>query len=198
MAVNAGAIITVAELKAYVGVTTTDFDTIFEIFINSVSDEFNAYVGRKLGKATYTDVYFDGPAGSDLLLPHFPVVSITSIEEDGDTLVEGDYDDYLLYADAGIIRRVMGSWLRGNKTIKITYVAGYVVQGATLGTGETALPGDLRLACLAQCAREWKKAQGAEWGMTSRSFPDGSVTRTEKGLLQEVTDVLDRHRNFRL
>ena len=64
---------------------------------------------------------------------------------------------------------------------------------------ETALPADLKLACLMQVAREWKKATLNEWGVISKSSPDGmSVTKTETGLLKEVREILDRYRSFAL
>jgi len=199
MALLASSLITVAQLKAYLlasglAAAEVQHDPLFEILIDGVSSAFDGAVGRALAKTTYTAVYFDGNGKEDLVLPNYPVISITSIEEDGDALTEGEDNDYQIYAASGILKRNTGAWLKGSKTIKLTYIAGYTVQGATLVAGEIALPADLKLACMIQVAREWKKAQGAEWGETSRSFQDGSRSFVEKGLLKEVEDVLARYR----
>jgi hypothetical protein len=199
MSVAAGSLITLAQFKAYLQDYSggTKYDALFETLIDGVSEAFNAYVGRALAKTTYTAVYFDGDGKESLLLPNYPIVSITSITEDGSALTEGEDSDYLLYAATGILKRVNGAWYKGSKKIKLTYVAGYTVQGGTMGTGETALPADLKLACMIQVAREWKKATLSEWGLISKSSPDGmSVTRTETGLLKEAREILDRYRSF--
>lgn len=201
MSVAAGSLITAAQFRAYVPAipaADTSNDTLFELLIDGVSEAFNKYVGRTLAKTTYTAVYIDGNGKESLLLPQYPVASITSITEDGNALTEGEDNDYLLYAASGILKRVSGAWAKGPKTIKITYVAGYVVQGVTVTAPDIALPADLKLACMMQVAREWQKTKGSEWGESSRSFPDGSISRFETALLKEVREILDHFRSFTL
>ena len=201
MAVLTSALITLAEFKTYLPdyAGGTKYDGLFEMLIDSVSTQFDRYLGRLLAKGTFTGVYLDGPDSRELVLPNYPVVSIASIYEDGVLLTEGEDYDYLLYADVGILQRLGGDWASGPKKILITYTAGYVVQGTTPLTGETALPADIRLACMMQVAREWKKNTLSEWGVVSKSSPDGlSVTKTETGLLKEVREILDRYRSFSL
>ncbi|MEN6560867.1 MAG: hypothetical protein ABFD52_08850 [Acidobacteriota bacterium] len=200
MSVAASSLITAAQFKTYLGpeYSGTGNDSLFELLIDSVSEMFNSRIGRTLAKTTYTDQYFDGNGKTDLFLPNYPVISITSIYEDGVLLTEGAAADYVVDHASGIVHRVGGVWLRGRQTVKITYAAGYVVQGASPGTGETALPADLKLGCMIQVAREWKKSQGSEWGETSRSFPDGSTSHVERGLLKEVEEILQKYRRYRV
>jgi hypothetical protein len=200
MSVAASSLITLVQFKPYLGpeYSGTGNDSLFELLIDSVSEAFNSRVGRMLAKTTYTAEYFDGNGKESLILPNFPIVSITTIHEDGVLLTESEDGDYVVDYASGIIHRVGGVWLRGRHTIKITYVAGYVVQGASPGTGETVLPADLKLACMIQVAREWKKTQGSEWGETSRSFPDGSTSHVERGLLKEVEEILQKYRRYRV
>ena len=200
MAVLAASLITAAQFKPYLGpdYAGTTNDSLFELLIDSVSEAFNGRVGRVLAKATYTDKYIDGNGKESLILPNYPIISVTSIHENGVLLTEGAAADYVVDYAAGIIHRVGGVWARGRQTIKITYAAGYVVQGASPGAGETALPADLKLACMMQVAREWKKSQGSEWGETSRSFPDGSTSHVERGLLKEVEEILQKYRRYRV
>ena len=200
MSVAASSLITAAQFKTYLGpeYSGTLNDSLFELLIDSVSEVFNSRTGRMLAKTTHTDQYFDGNGKQDLFLPNYPVISITSIYEDGVLLTEGEDGDYVVDYAGGVVSRVRGTWLRGRQTIKITYAAGYVVQGASPVAGETALPADLKLGCMMQVAREWKKTQGSEWGETSRSFPDGSTSHVERGLLKEVEEILQKYRRYRV
>lgn len=203
MAVLAKALMTAAQLRTgyllALGSDTSQ-DALLEVILNAISDTFDRYVGRALAKAAYTAAYLDGNGRPTLYLPNRPVVSITSIEEDDETLTEGEEYNYMLYAEEGkLVKTEGGIWMKGPKTIKITYTAGYVVQGATPEAGETALPADLWLACAMQAAREWKKAQQNEWGMTSKSSPDGAtIQRVEAGLMKKVREILDKYRSFSL
>jgi len=198
MALRSTALVSVAQAKAYCGIetATTTWDTVLETLIDGVSEGFNRLCARTLAKATHTNVYLDGPEGRDLILPNFPVVSITSIYED-DVELTAD-EDYRLYAEAGILRRIGGDWARGDRVIKITFVAGFVVLGSAPGTGETALPADLQLAALQQIAAEWMAHKNKTWGRTSESGPDGSsITRFETTqFLREVREVLARYRRI--
>lgn len=201
MSVLAKSLITLTQFKPYLADYTggTKYDTLFELLIDGVSEAFNQYVARTLAKTTYTAVYLDGNGKARLFLPNWPIISVASIAEDGIALTEGEYNDYLLYKDEGILLRASGYWSAGPKMVLLTYTAGYVVQGATPSAGETALPADLGLACMMQVAREWKKGQLGEWGMTSKSTPDGAtVARTEAGLMKEVREILDHYRRFHL
>ena len=198
MAIKTTSLVTLAAARAYcgLGVSENDWDTVLEGLIDGVSDGFSAASNRAFAKTTYTSLKLNGPRNSpDLCLPNFPAISIASIYESDILLVE-DEDYYVNYA-AGIVRRIGGNWIQGWHTIVITYTAGYVVQDGTPGTGETALPSDLRLAALKQIAEEWKTHKNQTWGESSRSFPDGSVSRQETTqFLREVKQVLDRYKRF--
>lgn len=205
MPVAASSLITLAKLEVYLGeeaskaiTSGTALESQLEGLINSVSARFDAYVGRKLAKALYTAEKYNGPKGADLLLRNYPVVSITKLEEDDDELTEGRDDDYLLDAEMGVVTRVSGAWLRGPQVIEVTYTAGYVVQGGTVTAPDIALPADVQLACFIQVAAEWKKTQGSAWGVSSVSYPDGSISRFERGLLKEVVEMLEKYRRYSL
>lgn len=57
------------------------------------------------------------------------------------------------------------------------------------------IPKDLELAVMQQVAVEFQRQQKNEWGETSRSFPDGSVTTMgEEDLLPYVERILKKYR----
>jgi hypothetical protein len=199
MAVAASSLVTLTALRSYCQIPTakTEHDTTLELIIDAVSTAFNKFLERTLALTTYTAAYIDGTGMRDLLLPHYPVKSITSLAENGATLTEGADYDYMLFSDCGLLSKSSshGAWLKKLKSVLITYAAGYVVQDATVSTGETALPADLKLACLTQCAAEWKRWQGQDWNDMSRSFGGGSVSKNvQDNLLPSVKQTLERYK----
>jgi hypothetical protein len=196
VAVAANSWITLAQFKAYAGINTTDAkrDAMIEPIIDGVSALLCSMLGREIAQTTYTNEYMDGNGEVDLLLDNYPVKSISAIAEDDVALTEGDDYDYHLYAKEGRLHRLNGHWLDLPKIIKLTYVAGYIVQGATPSTGETALPADLKLACCMQVAAEWKRADRAEWGLTNISIDGGSLAMlSQDALIPQVRSILRRY-----
>lgn len=196
MSVAAASWITLAQFKTYAGMVSADAtrDASIEPIIDGVSSALCQFLGREIAKTTYTNEYMDGPEGAELLIPNYPIVSISAITEDDVALTEGVDYDYILYSKEGRLHRVDGSWVNLPKAIKLTYVAGYIVQGATPSAGETALPADLKLACCLQTAAEWKRSSRAEWGLTNISMQDGSIaTLASDALLPQVKVILRRY-----
>lgn len=56
------------------------------------------------------------------------------------------------------------------------------------------IPGDLKLAAMMQIARAWKEQDKEEWGESSRSMPDGSISLITEDLLPFVAEVLERYK----
>lgn len=56
------------------------------------------------------------------------------------------------------------------------------------------IPGDLKLAAMMQIAKAWKEQDKEEWGETSRSMPDGSISLITEDLLPFVAEVLERYK----
>jgi len=54
----------------------------------------------------------------------------------------------------------------------------------------------LELACMKQVAKEWKRQHKQEWGETSRSMGEGSVSIEITELLEDVKTNLDRYRRL--
>jgi len=59
-----------------------------------------------------------------LVLPQMPVISVASVVEDGETLTEGDDEDYVL-VEHGILYRVGQFWAVGPQIVTVTYTHGY-------------------------------------------------------------------------
>lgn len=73
------AIATVAQYKAYAGITTTDFDTRLAIILPQVQAWGERYCGRIFDQADYIERY-SGDDSSSIIIKNAPIVSVTSIK----------------------------------------------------------------------------------------------------------------------
>jgi hypothetical protein len=139
--------------------------------------------------------------GTKLFLPELPVVSVSSVEEDGETLAVTT--DYKL-GQYGILHRVNRRWARGIQIITVTYTHGH----------ET-LPDDVVQVAVRAAARSFQAGlKSAEMdgisGVSSRALGDfseafsseagGGISEGIMGvsgariLLLSEKDILDEYR----
>ncbi len=113
-----------------------------------VDDAIREYVGYDIDYASHTET-LTGNQTKELFLEQRPVLSVTSITEDGATLTQGNQEDYVWYEN-GRLRRVGSRWsFAYPDNIVVTYTAGYNTGG---GTG-TALPRAFRYVSARASAR---------------------------------------------
>jgi hypothetical protein len=107
-----------------IDLNSTVESSVTNTFIPYVDAAIKRYLGHDIEQATYTET-FDGNEQQDLFLRHIPIASITSVTEDGNTLVTGNEKDYVHY-DNGRLRRIVVRWSGIKpKNILVTYVGGY-------------------------------------------------------------------------
>lgn len=119
-------LVTLAEMKSYLGVQTSDtsHDTFLTEQINLISDVIEAYTRRVFSSASYAQTFYrtDFDQTHELSLFHFPLVSVTSIVEDGTTL---DSSLYRINKPTGIITRPDSYFFSCPVETVVTYTAGY-------------------------------------------------------------------------
>ncbi len=138
-------LITRAEYKAYVGITSPNSDTVIDALIPKVSALVKSYCRR-----TFIDYVNDakvettsGGYGENLLLEEYPIISVTSVgwsEDYGQNYTDlVEFTDYVVEVEKGYIVALSasGEWDKCLNGYQITYTAGY----------ET-LPEDLKLAVM--------------------------------------------------
>lgn len=135
-------LLSVEEMRAAVGVTGTSFDTVLATLNGRISRAIAAHCNvapagvaiPTLRQETLTEVRRPGAPIECIALCRRPVVSITSIVEDGETLAGADYE---LDPSSGMMLRLANdqpsAWSGGK--ITIVYVAGW-----------DTVPDDLKLA----------------------------------------------------
>jgi hypothetical protein len=117
-------LVTLNDMKNYLNIPLTD--TSQDVFLTQqlqyISDVIEQYCGRKFLQATYTQTfYFDDflvyPKELELFM--FPLVSVTTIEEDGEPI-----DDYRSQLPSATLIRPKG-WFQTGEELIVEYVAGY-------------------------------------------------------------------------
>jgi hypothetical protein len=187
------ALIRLDEAKGYIGKVTDEDTAIIDQLINSVSIMFNVYTDRALANTAYANEEYDGNGKEVMWLKNYPITGNMTIYEDDILLTAGNDNDYLCYNNTGKLMRVNKTWYYGYKKILVTYNAGYVCTGNNI-----TLPADIRYAALQQIAYEFERYLRKDWGLDSITYPDGSRSRMQTGLLKDVTDVLDKYRRRNL
>ncbi len=167
---------TVANVKAYLGITGSTDDALIENLIDRVTDFIKRYCNREFTKSNY-DEYYDGNGTGCLFLPNYPVVSVASLEIDG--IIKAS-TDYAIYADAGMVRLKNEKFTDGVLNVHVTYTAGYAT-----------VPKDLEQACTEVVAMKYYSRGTEKFGVTARSFGEGGTVSYASTLPAEIKDVLD-------
>lgn len=176
MPLNSNALVTLEELKPFMGIDIADTskDTVLTIYINGVSNKIEKLTGRKLMAADYIEKY-PGTNSNELVLKHYPINSVTAITyvyEDQESIDINDYE-YEIDSEEGILYKDNGWILEGFSTymsrlinypqrhIKVEYNGGF-----------TDVPPDLKLVCLEYISDTYVADKGKGGTLKSYSISD--------------------------
>ncbi len=146
------AIVTLQEIKDYVGETTGDFDAFLQDQIDLIQQAMEHYCGRRFDELNYTQTFYrdfiEQETVPKIFTYHYPVNSITSITE-GELVPS---DEFLLKPNEGQIRRMCDdrayTWFRCDSKITVVYNAGYTDANA---------PRDLKQVIFAIASENYNK-----------------------------------------
>jgi len=142
MALIAGAMTTLADVKAMLGITDTTQDTRLENLINRTSAMIAHYCDRVFTRSTYTAETYTGTNRQKLILRQWPVVSVSSITTGGTALAATEYEVKTQDQAEGAVYKADGwnqnttyatgltldTWASG-RDYAVTYIAGYYMPG---------------------------------------------------------------------
>lgn len=174
------AILTLTDIKTYLGETSTQWDSVLT-YLNDATFKF---LQRELGcdiiQADYTAEAIKPVGYSSVLTPrNYPIVSVSGLTDSGgNSYVEGD--DFIVHDY--FIRNLCGLW-SPDKTYYLTYTAGWDVSEIS----------DLKQVNLELIAAALKPYKDKGWGESSRSFPDGSITKREEFQLNPYQQAILNH-----
>lgn len=152
-------------------------------FIPYVDAAIKRFLGYDVEQATYTET-FDGNEQTDIFLRHVPIASITSVTEDGNTLVQGNEKDYVYY-DNGRLRRIVVRWSGIKpKNVTVVYVGGYA---------SDSIPENISLTSARATARLFmtslQTSAKADTGTVSSHLTDSSSTTSfDVALTERIGD----------
>jgi hypothetical protein len=126
-------LVSLADMKTYLGETTTDYDVFLTEQLSVVSEAVENYCGRKFAQANYTQTFyykdFKGENVDKLPLYHYPVSTITSVEKDGEVV---DPADYRVSPKTWFLQYENSQWFTDQYNIVVEYTAGYATIPMTI------------------------------------------------------------------
>lgn len=132
----AGSLTTLDAVKAELKISATTDDGYLLALIEQASDAIASYCGRTFETEARSDKIYVTRGQTEIVLPRYPVTSITNVNVDGTDLPAGDFT-----ADSGIIVR-HPCWM--GCLVTVDYVSGYVLPGSA----DRTLPADIERAAL--------------------------------------------------
>ena len=192
------ALATRAYVKGELGPTDNSTDAQIDAYIRQASDAIVGAINVDIAKATVAETFrrtrrgiICGARGSSsdskLTLARMPVLSISSVVEDGTTLDPSEYE--LESADFGLLLRLRDGFLStwSASTIVVTYTAGYDLPNSALLQRACAL---LVAQYKSSASRDLTVRSESTDGIGSTSWFDGAVDRG--GLSPEVAGILQQ------
>ena len=188
MAVNATALVTLSEAKAFLSLTSDAFDADIERRINGLTAAFERESNRKIKQQTLTDYRVDGNGRTSMLLPFIPTQAVTKVQIRywDETIYKTITDTskfVLADKNLGILRLLEDVFIRGSRNVLISMSVGYLSTDNEYGKLQELL--------LLQLKFDWKKWDQNEIGQSARSLADGNLQFIPTGqFLREVSEGL--------
>lgn len=179
MAVVSYALCSLSDVKSFLGISVSTYDSLLEILIDSVTDWIESECGGRRFKdegADIEEVYdgdFDSTGRRKIFLRRYPVNEIDETQgiefnlgtQGTPSWTKQSREDWTLIPDRGEIV-FDAPLIQGKQNIRLSYQGGF-----------TTIPNDLRLACIKMVAKEFDKRNSQ--GATQESVGGGSVTWNE-------------------
>lgn len=195
MALDANALVTLVETKAFLDITSASDDTTLEGLIDAASFALEGHCGYRLKSRAYADKLYDGTGTPELWLEDFPVTAVASVEtlqsvsdigavwevqSITNLVIDPTRRGRLLWRDA--------AFPKGHLNLRLNYTAGY-----TIGTGLN----DLKHACFLTVQHMRRAQDRVMAGIASRSFEGQTVTYRDVEIPTEALGLLRKFVSYR-
>src|SRR3954469_1410093 len=176
------------------------YDTILTDAINAISFRFDKETNRTLARTVNITQEFDS-SDTEICLACYPFESLTRFElktTEAEGWVEQTGTDFLIRRSCVI--SLNSAFCTPHSALgqaRITYTAGYVLPGTTVGAGQTALPSDLEQAAVEQVAAWFQNRD--KLGIDTIWPHQGTYQKfAQLDLLLNVEAVLKRYQRWTL
>lgn len=174
---------TVAAVKLYLGKTDSTDDALFAILVTAYSQWVRSWTNRDFSVQSY-NLWRSGRGGATLILPQWPISSVTSLMIDGQAIpAQTTWGTYgFRFSDRAIDLDGSAQFSFGSNNINIGFTAGY-----------TTAPTDIAQAVNELVALRYKLRDKLEW--TSKSLAGEVVSLVTKDMPASVATVLRQYQN---
>lgn len=202
------ALVTLANTKTFLGISTSDKDDLIEMLINMATDYIESEIGIRFKSTVYTNEEYDGTGRSELKLKHFPVIIPPTVflqknnaTDNTDSWEDISADDFWVDQETGIITRTSSfldfednanndegltddaKFTLGKNKYRVTYTAGYAT-----------VPYDIQYACMTMVGDTLNTRN--KGGIKSETLGDHSVTMADANAENKVVNaILDKYRD---
>jgi len=181
---------TIARVKEAEGITVATFDTLLTNLLAGISNRMERWMGRTIIQASYSRK-FDPPwTTEELVLPEWPIVSVTSVTEDGAALALTT--DYEIEAERGSLVRVSAglpmAWSSDRRGIVVAWSGGYAT-----------VPASLQVACVEQTRHAFHQAKdgGGRLGQGGKALETGGSSPYDAPSGAFLASTIEAMRPFR-
>lgn len=174
---------TLAEVKAYLGITGTTSDVLLQSLITAASQAIANYCNRTFQVTAYNEMR-SGNGNSEFVTLGYPITSVSSVTVNGNTIPSaGNAWPRNGYSNGEWSITIDGYCVpRGRKNVALSYSAGYAV-----------IPADLDQAAIELVALKYK--QKDRIGVSGSEGIDGQhITYKDISMSTSVTDVLRQYK----
>jgi len=173
-----------------------DDDTLLTNYIKHASGRFARECNRIFDRMAGATFEFHAHE-REITPDRYPIESVTSFDlksNEADGWVAQDDVSYLISPSLCLIQLAAPLGAACQKG-RVTFTGGYVVPGATVGAGQTALPDEIEQACIDQVAYWYQNRQ--RLGLLSTSGEGGSIQQIKTlDLLPHVVAVLKKYERW--
>ncbi len=139
----AGDLTDLPTVKAWLGVTTTTYDTLLPGLITAVSSFVTNYLGRQLLSASYVETYRGNGQGS-MVLRNFPITAVANVAFAGQTIAAAAdpvaLTSGILFDDRTL--QLVGYRFPVGLPVVVGYTAGYATTPPDIGQAAVELVGE--------------------------------------------------------
>jgi hypothetical protein len=180
------------DVKTWLGLTDTTQDAKIQLFIDTVSEQMNTYLGYQAKRSTYANERHEINNNQLVYLNAAPIQSVSAVTIAGVTIAFGTNDDNYQYnpcdAKAGRLYRGVG-WcgnyftrnmtydpVGGKRDIVVSYEAGWYFPDDVLYVkgSDTSLPYAISSACMQETISKYRRATARSEGLTS--YSEGGIS----------------------
>lgn len=174
---------TLANAKQWLGITSPDSDSLLERLISAASDYIQTWLNRDIALASYVSRR-DGTGGTRLMLRNYPVVAMSSVVVDGQSVpfsTDGIRPGYI-FNDTSVMLVGNGyRFNRGYSNVLISYTAGF-----------SSIPTEIEQAAIELISLRYKEKDRI--GIISKGLAGETISYTQKDFTDSIENALKNYK----